>query len=64
MCKLLSAIVLSLATAVGLGQTSGKFQHATIMAVTAHPKSPDGQEGDNPTYDVSIRVGSTSLRMP
>ena len=29
------------------------------MAVTAHPKSPDGQEGDGPIYDVSVRVGDT-----
>jgi len=59
MRKLIPAIILSLATTVGLCQTSAKFQHATIMAVTSHPTSASRQEGDNPKYDVSLKVGDT-----
>jgi hypothetical protein len=59
MRKLIAAIMLFLSTIFALSQTTPKFQPGTIMAVTPHTNSANGQDSDGPAYDVSVKVGDT-----
>ena len=59
MRKLIAAIMLFLSTLFALSQTTPKFRPGTIMAVTPHPNSANGQDHDGPAYDVSVKVGDT-----
>jgi len=40
------------------GQSTSKYQVATITEVKVHPAAGSGAS-DNPSYDVSLRVGDT-----
>ena len=51
--------MLFLSTLFALSQTTPKFRPGTIMAVTPHPNSANGQDHDGPAYDVSVKVGDT-----
>jgi hypothetical protein len=59
MRKLIAAIMLLLSTIFVLSQTTPKFRPGTIMAVTPHTNSANGQDSDGPAYDVSVKVGDT-----
>ena len=59
MRKRIAAIMLFLSTIFALSQTTPKFQPGTIMVVTPHTKSANGQDSDRPAYDISVKVGDT-----
>lgn len=58
MRTLITVIVLSLVTSVGFGQSTSKYQVATITDVRPHATGSNASEIG--TYDVSLKVGGTN----
>jgi hypothetical protein len=58
MRRLIGVIVLCLVTLTALGQSTSKYQLATITEVKPHQNSGPGAS-DVVSYDVSVKVGDT-----
>ena len=58
MRKLIGVLVLCLLTLTALGQSTSKYQVATITEVKPHQNSGPGAS-DVVSYDVSVKVGDT-----
>jgi len=59
MRRVLSVILICLATFVAEGQSPSKYQVATITEVKPHPSGGDAASNDATSYDVSVKVDDT-----